>query len=249
METIISLKDINVSYEGKFAVKNISIDFPKNKITSIIGPSGCGKTTLLKSMNKMIDEEIETYFMGNIILDGQNINNIHKDLLRRKVGLVFQNPCPFPFSIYKNMIYALNYYGIKNKQELKKIVREKLEMVGLYEDVKDDLNKNAIKLSGGQKQRLCIARALTVEPSVLLLDEPCSALDVKSTSTIETTLKKLKEKYSIIIVTHNIFQARRISDYVAFMDNGKIVEFDTTENIFNNPKNKETKEFITGIYG
>lgn len=249
METIINLKDVNVSYDCKEIIKNISIDFPKNKITSIIGPSGCGKTTLLKSMNKMIDEEIETYFKGNIILDGQNINNMQKDLLRSKVGLVFQNPCPFPFSIYKNMIYALNYNGIKNKEKLNEIVREKLEMVGLYEEVKDELNKNAIKLSGGQKQRLCIARALTVEPSVLLLDEPCSALDVKSTAIIETTLKRLKEKYSIIIVTHNIFQAKRISDYVAFMNNGEIVEFDTAENIFNNPKNKETKEFITGICG
>ena len=169
--------------------------------------------------------------------------------LRRRIGLVFQTPSPFPFSIYKNMTYALRYYGVKDKKELDRQVKEKLQMAGLYDEVAQELDKSAHKLSGGQQQRLCIARALTVEPEILLLDEPCSALDVKSSSVIEKMLTQLKEKYTIVIVTHNIAQARRISDHVAFLFGGKLIEFAPVQQIFSQPKEEETKAFLEGIYG
>ena len=200
-------------------------------------------------MNGLLKEESGTAVSGNILLKGQDIAKMEPEELRRRVGLVFQTPSPFPFSIYKNMTYALRYYGVKDKKELDRQVKEKLQMAGLYDEVAQELDKSAHKLSGGQQQRLCIARALTVEPEILLLDEPCSALDVKSSSVIEKMLTQLKEKYTIVIVTHNIAQARRISDHVAFLFGGKLIEFAPVQQIFSQPKEEETKAFLEGIYG
>jgi len=185
---------------------------------------------------------------GSIHLNGSNVQTIPADELRRRVGMVFQVPTPFPMSIYKNMTYAPLYYGIKGKETLDKTVRENLEVTGLWDEVKDELNKSAMKLSGGQQQRLCIARALTANPEILLLDEPCSALDVKSTQTIEELLLQLKEKYTIVIVTHNLFQARRIADNCIFMLNGQLWEQNTTEELFTNPQRQETKDYLQGVY-
>ncbi|MGH4122192.1 MAG: phosphate ABC transporter ATP-binding protein [Clostridium sp.] len=180
---------------------------------------------------------------------GQTTNNIKKEQLRKNIGCVFQMPTPFPLSIYKNMVYALKYYGINDKSKLNVILEEKLKMVGLYDEVKDILKSSALKLSGGQQQRLCIARTLTVEPEIILMDEPCSALDLNNIAIIEETLKKLSEKYTIIIVTHNLAQARRISDYTAFMMDGQIQEYDKTEKIFTNPENESTKQYVSGLFG
>jgi phosphate transport system ATP-binding protein len=231
------------------ALSGISVQFPKQKITSIIGPSGCGKTTLLLSLNDLIRETPSVKVTGEIFLGDKKTDAIPQEQLRRRVGLVFQTPMPFPFSVYKNLTYAPKYYGIHNKQDLDRIVKEKLEMVGLYDEIKGDLNKSALKFSGGQQQRICIARALTANPDVLLLDEPCSALDVQSISVIEETLLKLKEQYTIIIVTHNIAQARRLSDKVVFLKDGRLIEEGDAAEIFSEPKETETKEFLRGIYG
>lgn len=249
MEIILELKNVNVSYDGKQALSNINMKLPKNKITCIIGPSGCGKTTLLKSLNRMIEQEIEASFTGDVLFEGQNTRTMSEEVLRRKIGLVYQTPTPFPFSIYKNMAYAPTYYGVKDKTKLDALIVEKLKQANLYEEVKDDLGKNATKLSGGQQQRLCIARALTVDPTVLLLDEPCSSLDVKSTEKIEQLLLGLKEKYTIVVVTHNIFQAKRISDYTAFMYEAELLEFAITDALFSSPQHKKTQAFIAGLYG
>lgn len=249
MESVIEIKDLTVTYDGKTAVNNISTSFVRNQITAVIGPSGCGKTTLLHCLNDLIKEIPGVKVAGDIILENKNISSIPLDELRRRVGLVFQTPMPFPFSVYKNLTYAPKYYGTHSKKVLDDIVREKLEMVGLYDEIKNDLHKSALKFSGGQQQRICIARALTAEPDVLLLDEPCSALDIRSTSVIEETLFKLKGKYTIIIVTHNISQARRISDRVMFLKDGILVEEGPAAQIFNEPREKETREFLGGIYG
>lgn len=249
MEMILELKNVTVSYDGKQALSNINMELPKNKITCIIGPSGCGKTTLLKSLNRMIEQEIGASFTGDVLFEGQNTRNMSEEELRRKIGLVYQTPTPFPFSIYKNMAYAPNYHGVKDKAELDALIIDKLKQANLYEEVKDDLGKNATKLSGGQQQRLCIARALTVNPTVLLLDEPCSSLDVKSTEKIEQLLLGLKEDYTVVVVTHNIFQAKRISDYTAFMYEAELLEFATTDALFNSPRHKQTQAFIEGLYG
>ena len=222
--------------------------FP-HSITAIIGPSGCGKSTLLRCMNGLLKEESGAAVSGNILLKGQDIVKMEPEEVRRRVGLVFQTPSPFPFSIYKNMTYAPRYYGIRKKEQLEEIVREKLMMAGLYEEVKGELSKSALKLSGGQKQRLCIARALTAEPEVLLLDEPCSALDVKASAVIEETLLGLKERYTIVIVTHNIAQARRIADDAAFFSEGRLVEYGKAETLFTAPEKEETRSFLTGVCG
>jgi phosphate transport system ATP-binding protein len=235
--------------ENKKILNNIDMEIKTNKITAIIGPSGCGKTTFLKSLNRLIEENQEVKIEGKILFQDRDITDINIDEFRKKVGLVFQNPTPFPFSIYKNMVYAPIYYGEKNKKRLESIVREKLEDAGLYDEVKDDLKKSALKLSGGQQQRLCIARALTVDPQILLLDEPCSALDIQNSDKIEKLLKKLSEKYTIVIVTHNLFQAKRIADYTAFFLDGELVEYDESKKIFENPKDERTKEYIKGIFG
>ena len=247
-DTLITLHDFGVAYENKTVLEGVNAAIRKNRITAIIGPSGCGKSTMLKAMNRMLELQSDAKIRGSIHLNGQNIHTIAPDELRRRVGMVFQTPTPFPMSIYKNMTYAPLYYGIHGKQKLDALVRDKLEVTGLWEEVKDELNKSALKLSGGQQQRLCIARALTAEPEILLLDEPCSALDVKSTQTIEQLLLKLKENYTIVIVTHNLFQARRIADDCIFMLNGQLWEQNSTEELFNNPQKQETKDYLQGAY-
>lgn len=249
LENILEIKNLCVSYNEKKVLKNINLNIKKNKITSIIGPSGCGKSTFLKSLNLLISEEKEVRIEGDILFEKKNIKNMDLETVRKNIGLVFQTPTPFPFSIYKNMTYVPEYYGIKNKAELDRIVKEKLLAAGLYEEVQDNLKMSALKLSGGQQQRLCIARGLTAEPEILLLDEPCSALDVQNTEKIEELLLKLSEKYTIVIVTHNLFQAKRISDYTAFFFEGEVVEYDTAENIFSAPKDERTKKYINGIFG
>ncbi|QXM06916.1 phosphate ABC transporter ATP-binding protein PstB [Crassaminicella indica] len=249
MGVILETKNLTVSFDNKKILDNINIKIEEKKITAIIGPSGCGKSTFIKSLNRMIEEEINSRIFGEILLKGKNIREMDKEQVREKIGMVFQNPTPFPLSIYKNMIYAPVYYGIKDKEQLKGIIEEKLRLAGLYEEVKDDLNMKATKLSGGQQQRLCIARALTVEPEILLLDEPCSALDIKNTANIEEMLIKLSDKYTIVIVTHNLSQAKRIADSTAFIFNGEIVEYGKTKELFENPKNLRTQQYIEGIFG
>jgi len=243
----IDIRGFAASYDGRPVLHDLDVSFAANRITAIIGPSGCGKTTLLRSLNRTLELEGGAKTTGCIELDGADIASMPADALRRRVGMVFQTPSPFPQSIYKNMTYAPRYYGVRDKKELDRIVRENLEITGLYEEVKDDLGRSALRLSGGQQQRLCIARALTAGPEVLLLDEPCSALDVKSTQVIEELLTRLKEKYTIIIVTHNLFQARRISDDCLFLGGGDIHEFAHTRNLFETPTLPQTRDYLSGI--
>ena len=249
MDKILEVKNFSVSYDDKKILKNINMYIDRNKITAIIGPSGCGKSTFLKSLNMMITEEKGAKTFGDIFFEGKNIKDFEVENLRKNIGLVFQTPTPFPFSIYKNMTYAPIYYGIKNKNQLDNLVKEKLKLAGLYDEIKDEINKSALSLSGGQQQRLCIARELTVEPEVLLLDEPCSALDIQNTIKIEEMLKNLSKNYTIIIVTHNLAQAKRIADKTAFFFDGELVEYEDTEKIFSNPRDEKTKKYINGIFG
>ena len=249
MDKILEVKNFSVSYDDKKILKNINMYIDRNKITAIIGPSGCGKSTFLKSLNMMINEEKGAKTFGDIFFEGKNIKDFEVENLRKNIGLVFQTPTPFPFSIYKNMTYAPIYYGIKNKNQLDNLVKEKLKLAGLYDEIKDEINKSALSLSGGQQQRLCIARELTVEPEVLLLDEPCSALDIQNTIKIEEMLKNLSKNYTIIIVTHNLAQAKRIADKTAFFFDGELVEYEDTEKIFSNPRYEKTKKYINGIFG
>ena len=242
MNNILKLKNINVFYGDKKILDNINIEFERNKITSIIGPSGCGKTTLLKTINKIILEENNAQITGYMEFDGINSNNIPIEILRKNIGIVFQSPTPFPMSIYKNISYALKYYGY-NKKHLENKIIDILKSVNLYDEVKDKLNTSALKLSGGQKQRLCLARSLTVEPNILLLDEPCSSLDIVNSEKIENTLIKLKENYTIIIVTHNINQAKKISDNTIFMRDGKIIESGKTFEILENSKDLIERDY------
>lgn len=245
---IIKVNNLNVSYDDKQVLKNLSMPFIKNKITSIIGPSGCGKSTFLTTINLMLEEHGGKH-TGEILYKDKDIESYNKESIRKMIGMVFQKPTPFPLSIYKNMIYAPVYYGIKDKKELKDIVEYNLKRVGLFDEIDNELNMSALKLSGGQQQRLSIARSLTVEPEVLLLDEPCSSLDIKNIAIIEEMLLKFSEKYTIIIVTHNLSQAKRISDYTAFILDGELVEYGPTDELFSNPKDKRTKEYLEGIYG
>ena len=224
MQNIIETDALCVSYGNRKVLDNISYGFKKNKITAILGSSGCGKTTLLHALNEIISEEENVKLSGDIRLEGRSVYSMQKESLRKEVGLVFQTPVVFPMSIYKNMSYALNYHSTHSKKEIEDIIKEKLEFAGLYDEVKDKLKKSALKLSGGQKQRLCIARALTIEPKVLLLDEPCSALDIENTLLIEKLLSSLSENISIIIVTHNIEQAKRIGDEILTMKSGQLFE-------------------------
>ena len=249
MDKILEVKNFSVSYDDKKILKNINMYIDRNKITAIIGPSGCGKSTFLKSLNMMINEEKGAKTFGDIFFEGKNIKDFEVENLRKNIGLVFQTPTPFPFSIYKNMTYAPIYYGIKDKNQLDNLVKEKLKLAGLYDEIKDEINKSALSLSGGQQQRLCIARELTVEPEVLLLDEPCSALDIQNTIKIEEMLKNLSKNYTIIIVTHNLAQAKRIADKTAFFFDGELVEYEDTEKIFSNPRDEKTKKYINGIFG
>lgn len=249
MAPIIEIKDLHAAYGKKQVLNGFSLNIAQNKITAILGPSGCGKTTLLHCLNGSIRSEAGASVSGHICLHGTDTAALHSEQLHRQIGIVFQTPTPFPFSIYKNMTYCAKYNGIRNPQELRRIAEEKLTMAGLWDEVKDDLSENAMHLSGGQQQRLCIARALTAEPEVLLLDEPCSALDAASTAAIEEMLLSLKSKYTIVIVTHNIAQARRICDYAALMDQGQLIEYAERDAFFRHPQEERTKAFLGGMYG
>jgi len=245
-----SVKNLNLRY-GKFqALKNISMEIAEKEITAFIGPSGCGKSTFLKTLNRMNDLIPDCKISGEILLDGDNIYQVADvNQLRKKVGMVFQKPNPFPMSIYDNVAYGPKTHGVKKRAELDEIVENSLKKAAIWEEVKDRLKKSAFGLSGGQQQRLCIARALAVEPEVLLMDEPTSALDPISTSKIEDLAQELKENYTIVMVTHNLQQAARISDKTAFFLLGDLIEFADTDEIFDKPKDKRTEDYITGRFG
>lgn len=251
MSSIIQAKDLCLWYGNTQALKNINIEIPEKSITAFIGPSGCGKSTFLKTLNRMNDLILTVKITGDVSYQGNNIFDKGVDVneLRRQVGMVFQKPNPFPMSIYDNVAYGPRTHGIKSKVVLDEIVEKSLKGAALWGEVKDRLKKNALGLSGGQQQRLCIARALAVEPQVLLMDEPTSALDPISTSKIEELAMELKEKYTIVMVTHNMQQAVRISDYTAFFLLGELVEFDETAKLFSAPKDKRTEDYITGRFG
>lgn len=238
-------------YYGSFkALKNINIKIPSNEITAFIGPSGCGKSTLLKTLNRMNDLVENCKIEGTVLLDGKNIyKNFETTELRKRVGMVFQKPNPFPMSIYDNIAYGPRTHGIRSKSVLDGIVEQSLKGAAIWDELKDRLKKNALGLSGGQQQRLCIARALAVEPEVLLMDEPTSALDPISTSKIEDLAAELKKKYTIIMVTHNMQQAVRISDKTAFFLLGEVIEYNNTEKLFSVPSDKRTEDYITGRFG
>ncbi len=248
--SIISVKDLNLHYGTNHALKNINIEIDKNSVTALIGPSGCGKSTFLRTLNRMNDLIDDVKIEGKVFFED---NNIYKELneieLRKRIGMVFQKPNPFPMSIYDNIAYGPRIHGIKDKKKLDEIVEKSLQGAALWKEVKDRLKKSAIGLSGGQQQRLCIARTIAVEPEVILMDEPTSALDPISTSKIEELMDVLKEKYTIVIVTHNMQQAGRISDKTAFFLNGEIVEYGKTEEMFHMPKDKRTEDYITGRFG
>ncbi len=246
----ISVQDLNLFYGNFQALYNVNLEIPANMVTAFIGPSGCGKSTLLKTFNRMNDLVVGCRTEGKVLIDDENIfENIDVNLLRKKVGMVFQKPNPFPMSIYDNIAYGPRTHGIKRKSDLDNIVEKALADAAIWDEVKDRLNKSALGLSGGQQQRLCIARALAIEPEVLLMDEPTSALDPISTSKIEDTIADLKSKYTIVIVTHNMQQATRVSDLTAFFLLGKVIEYGQTEQIFSAPKNKKTEDYITGRFG
>lgn len=245
----LNLQDVSIYYSGKAAVKSVSFPIAEHKITAIIGPSGCGKSTLLRSLNRMNDFIPEVSIEGVFSYHGENLygKNIDAVGVRRKIGMVFQKPNPFPKSIYKNIAWAP---GINNYQgSMSELVERSLKQAALWDEVKDRLHESALSLSGGQQQRLCIARALAMAPDILLMDEPCSALDPISTSYIEDLLFELKSNYTIVIVTHSMQQASRISDYTAFLEMGDLIEFGTTDQIFTRPKFKRTEEYITGRFG
>ncbi|MGL5000388.1 MAG: phosphate ABC transporter ATP-binding protein PstB [Cetobacterium sp.] len=247
----ISVKDFNFYYGDFKALKNINMDILKNKVTALIGPSGCGKSTFLRSINRMNDLISGVKYEGQILLDDQNVFDKQFDIveLRKKVGMVFQKPNPFPKSIYENLVYAPKLHGENNKKKLDEIVESSLKAVALWDEVKDKLHQSALGLSGGQQQRLCIARAISINPEILLMDEPTSALDPISTSKIEELIVQLAKNYSIVIVTHNMQQASRISDYTGFFYQGVLEEFDKTSTIFTTPKVKKTEDYITGKFG
>lgn len=251
MKNILEVKDMNLWYSNFQALKNINMEIPENQITAFIGPSGCGKSTFLKSLNRMNDLVDGVKITGSIIYDNQNIlaESIDVNQLRREIGMVFQKPNPFPMSIYDNIAYGPRTHGIKNKLQLDEIVEESLKLAAIWDEVKDRLKKSALGLSGGQQQRLCIARALAVKPKILLMDEPTSALDPISTSKIEDLISELKTKLTIVIVTHNMQQAVRVSDKTAFFLLGELIEYADTEKMFSFPEDKRTEDYITGRFG
>ena len=251
MSTIISVQNLNLWYGSNQALYDVSMELPENQITAFIGPSGCGKSTFLKTLNRMNDLVDGVRIQGKIFYDGQDIYAPQVDTtwLRKEIGMVFQKPNPFPMSIYDNIAYGPRLQGIRAKVKLDEIVETSLRGAAIWDEVKDRLNKSALGLSGGQQQRLCIARALAVEPKVLLMDEPTSALDPISTSKIEELASELKKNYTIIMVTHNMQQAARISDKTAFFLLVKMIEFDSTEQLFSMPKDKRTEDYITGRFG
>lgn len=247
----IEVKDLNLFYGENHALKDINMNIRENAVTALIGPSGCGKSTFLKTLNRMNDLVDGVRITGSVRLDSEDIYDPKVDttLLRKKVGMVFQQPNPFPMSIYDNIAYGPRIHGLKNREQLDEIVERSLRGAAIFDEVKDRLKKSALGLSGGQQQRICIARALAVEPEVLLMDEPTSALDPISTSKIEDLMESLKEKYTVVIVTHNMQQAARVSDDTAFFLVGDMVEFGSTDSIFSAPKDKRTEDYITGRFG
>ena len=249
--TKITVRDLNLYYGENHALKDVNMNIRENCVTAFIGPSGCGKSTFLKTLNRMNDLVDGCRVEGKVILDGEDIYDKRVDttLLRKKVGMVFQQPNPFPMSIYDNIAYGPRLHGIKNKKELDEIVERSLQGAAIFEEVKDRLHKSALGLSGGQQQRLCIARALAVSPEVLLMDEPTSALDPISTLKIEELMETLKKKYTVVIVTHNMQQAARVSDDTAFFLVGEVVEKNATSEIFARPRDKRTEDYITGRFG
>ena len=251
-ETIaLEVRDLNLYYAEAQALNGISMQIPAKRVTAFIGPSGCGKSTLLRCFNRMNDLVDICRIEGELLLDGENIYDKSVDVaeLRRKVGMVFQKPNPFPKTIYENVAYGLRLQGVKSKRVLDEVVETSLRGAALWDEVKDRLHENAFGLSGGQQQRLVIARAIAIEPEVILLDEPASALDPISTLKIEELINELKDKYTIVIVTHNMQQAARVSDYTAFMYMGDLIEYGDTDTLFTNPEKKKTEDYITGRYG
>jgi phosphate transport system ATP-binding protein len=246
----INISGLNLHYGALHALKNVNLSINANEIAAFIGPSGCGKSTLLKTINRMNDLIEDCRIDGTVLLDGENIyTGMDVTLLRRRIGMVFQKPNPFPMSIYDNIAYGPRTHGLKSRVKLDEVVEKSLRDAAIWDEIKDRLKKNALSLSGGQQQRLCIARALAVNPEVLLMDEPTSALDPISTSKIEDLAAELKKQYTIVIVTHNMQQAARISDKTAFFLHGEIVEFNSTEAIFSMPQDKRTEDYITGRFG
>jgi phosphate transport system ATP-binding protein len=248
---IINIENVDFYYGPTHALKSITVDIPEKKVTAFIGPSGCGKTTLLRCLNRMNDLVPDTRLTGSIRLEGKDIYDPSTDVtnLRRRVGMIFQKWNPFPKSIYENVVYGLRIVGINNRSYLDEVVERSLRRAALWNEVKDDLRKSAADLSGGQQQRLCIARALAVEPEVLLMDEPCSALDPISTAKIEELIHELKDAFTIIIVTHNMQQAARVSDRTAFFYLGELIEFGETAKLFTTPERRQTEDYITGRFG
>lgn len=250
MAGIIETKDLKLWYGNNEALKGVSMEIPKNQITALIGPSGCGKSTYLKTLNRMNDLVEGCKIEGKVTLEGEDIyGDMDVNLLRKRVGMVFQKPNPFPMSIYDNIAYGPRIHGVRSKVALDEIVERSLRQAAIWDECKDRLKKSALSMSGGQQQRLCIARALAVEPEVLLMDEPTSALDPISTSKIEELVLELKKQYTIIIVTHNMQQALRIADKTAFFLLGEVIEFDDTEKMFSTPSDKRTEDYITGRFG
>jgi phosphate transport system ATP-binding protein len=247
----IDVQNLSFYYGQKQALKDISLICPANKVTAIIGPSGCGKSTFIRTLNRMNDVVAGTRVEGRILLDGENVLEAGVDVvqLRRDVGMVFQKPNPFPKSIFDNVAYGLRINGLKDRRRIPEIVELSLRQAALWDEVRDRLRDNAFSLSGGQQQRLCIARALAVNPEVILFDEPCSAIDPIATAKIEELIIRLKENYTSVIVTHNMQQAARVSDYTAFLMMGELIEFDRTDKIFTNPGNRLTEDYITGRFG
>ena len=250
-DPVIEIRDLAVRYGDNPAIRGISLRFPTNRITAIIGPSGCGKSTLLRALNRMNEFLPEVTTEGVILYRGQNIHDkeVNPVEVRRKVGMVFQKPNPFPRSIFQNVGWGPTINGLVVKRDLSGLVEQSLRKAGLWDEVKDRLDESGLSLSGGQQQRLCIARALAMEPDVILLDEPCSALDPVSTARIEDLLFELKERYTIIIVTHNMQQAARVSDFTAFLEAGQLIEFGETNEVFTRPKEKRTEDYVTGRFG
>lgn len=251
METTFKIKRLSVYYGSKQALKGVSLDIPKKAVTAVIGPSGCGKTTFIRCLNRMNDLIPGFHIEGEIIYDGTNLYSRDLDVIeiRRRIGMVFQKPNPFPKSIYENVAYGLRIQGINKRKTLDRVVEESLRKAALLDEVKDNLHQNALTLSGGQQQRLCIARAIAVEPEVILFDEPCSALDPIATAKIEDLIARLKEEYTVVIVTHNMQQAARVSDFAGFFMLGELIEFDVTRKIFTNPTERLTEDYITGRFG
>ncbi len=248
---VVSTENFSIYYGSDAAIDNITIDVPAQAVTAIIGPSGCGKSTLLRAVNRMNDLIPHCSCAGRMLVEGKDIYNSDIDVvnLRKRVGMVFQKPNPFPKSIFDNIAYGPRLHGIRKKNQLMEIVESSLERAGLFKEVSDRLHKNALALSGGQQQRLCIARSLAINPHILLMDEPCSALDPQATARIEDLIEELGREYTIFIVTHNMQQAARVSDVTAFLYEGKLIEFGETNSLFTNPKNKQTEDYITGRFG